>query len=48
LLGYGDQVLGEHHEPEPHLVVGELAEGEVTQPAVLRPLADSNTDQIAA
>jgi hypothetical protein len=40
LLGEGDQVPGEHHEPQPHLVVGELAEREVTQPAVLG-LADA-------
>ena len=39
LLGPRDQVLGEHHQPDPYLVVSELAEREVTQSAVLA-LAD--------
>ena len=39
LLGPRDQVLGEHHQPDPYLVVSGLAEREVTQSAVLA-LAD--------
>ena len=39
LLGPGDEVLGEHHEPQTHLVVSKGLEGEVAQAAVLA-LAD--------
>ena len=43
LLGPGDQVLGELHQPQPHLVVGKGLEREVAQPAVLA-LADAILD----
>ena len=43
LLSPGDEVLGELHEPQPHLVVREAVEREVRQAAVLG-LADAVLD----
>ena len=43
LGGPGDQVVGEHHQPQPHLVVVKRLEGEVAQTAVLA-LADGVLD----